>query len=288
MNSQLHVKEGRRCFGSGYARLGKKWSRGFTLVELLVVIAVIAVLASLLLPVLGKVRQSMQSAKCVSNLKQLQLAWLSYTHDNHDRLVPNKSRNMGLIQRSVAPSWVLGNAKWDRSRTNLQAGLLYAHAGAEAVYRCPSDKSLAKGAGTPASRIRSYSLSVWLGGDLIGKGMHGNTEEVPNFRSKLGAIPAPSHTFAFLDENQDSIDDGLFGAMHPIHWTEPDAPPELKTWHEMPSDRHNRGCNLSFADGHVEHWRWRWPKVFEDDFQRPANELDKADLQQLQSCLPIQ
>jgi prepilin-type processing-associated H-X9-DG protein len=29
----------------------------------------------------------------------------------------------------------------------------------------------------------------------------------------------------------------------------------------MPSDRHNRGANLSFADGHVEHWKWKVPKT---------------------------
>ena len=84
------------------------------------------------------------------------------------------------------------------------------------------------------------------------------------------------------------IDDGHFGMYDPIHWTQPDAEPELKTWLEMPSDRHNRGCNFSFVDGHVEHWRWRWPKVFEEDSQRPANDLDKADLQRLQACLPTQ
>ncbi len=260
----------------------------FTLIELLVVIAIIAILAALLLPALAKAKQSAQSMKCLSNLKQLQLAWLSYAHDNNERLVPNKTRNVGLIQRSVAPSWVLGNAKWDRAMTNIRAGLLFSYAGAEAVYHCPSDKSLTKGLDAPVLRIRSYTLSVWLGGDLAGKGMHGNTEEEPRFKARLGAIVAPSRTFAFLDEHQDSIDDGLFGAYDPIHWTEPDAPPEVKTWHEMPSDRHNRGCNLSFADGHAEHWRWRWPKVFEEDSQRPANDLDKADLQQLQACLPTQ
>ncbi len=260
----------------------------FTLIELLVVIAIIAVLAALLLPALAKAKQSAQSTKCLSNLKQLQLAWLSYAHDNNDRLVPNKSRNTGgLIQRSVAPSWVLGNAKWDRALTNIQAGLLYSYAGAEGVYHCPSDKSLTRGATTPALRIRSYSLSGWLSSDMAGKGMQFNTEDA-RFKAKLAAIPAPSRTFAFLDEHQDSIDDGLFGAYDPIHWTEPDADLELKTWLEMPSDRHDRGCNFSFADGHVEHWRWRWPKVFQQDSQRPANDLDKADLQQLQACLPIQ
>jgi len=29
----------------------------------------------------------------------------------------------------------------------------------------------------------------------------------------------------------------------------------------MPSDRHSQGANLSFVDGHVEHWKWVYPKV---------------------------
>ena len=140
--------------------------RGFTLIELLVVIAIIAVLAALLLPALAKAKQSAQSTQCLSNLQQLQLAWLSYAHDNNDRLVPNKSRNSGLIQRSVAPSWVLGNAKWDRALTNIQAGLLYSYAGAEEVFHCPTDRSFVRGVATAALRIRSYSLSGWLSSDF--------------------------------------------------------------------------------------------------------------------------
>ena len=33
------------------------------------------------------------------------------------------------------------------------------------------------------------------------------------------------------------------------------------TWWDMPSDRHNRGANLTLADGHVDHWRWATIKV---------------------------
>jgi prepilin-type processing-associated H-X9-DG protein len=31
-------------------------------------------------------------------------------------------------------------------------------------------------------------------------------------------------------------------------------------WWDMPADRHSRGANFSFADGHVEHWKWKAPK----------------------------
>jgi prepilin-type processing-associated H-X9-DG protein len=33
-------------------------------------------------------------------------------------------------------------------------------------------------------------------------------------------------------------------------------------WWDLPANRHNQGCNFLFADGHVEHWKWRVPKVF--------------------------
>jgi prepilin-type N-terminal cleavage/methylation domain-containing protein len=55
---------------------------GFTLIELLVVIAIIAILAALLLPALSRAKESAQSAKCKSNVRQLALGMLMYVEDS--------------------------------------------------------------------------------------------------------------------------------------------------------------------------------------------------------------
>jgi len=62
---------------------------GFTLIELLVVIGIIAILASLLLPALSKGKARAQTIDCIDHLRQLQLCWHMYTHDNNGLLPPN-------------------------------------------------------------------------------------------------------------------------------------------------------------------------------------------------------
>jgi prepilin-type N-terminal cleavage/methylation domain-containing protein len=60
--------------------------RGFTLIELLVVIGIIALLIALLVPVLGKARGSSHSVNCLSNLRQIMMAFNLYANDNQQRL----------------------------------------------------------------------------------------------------------------------------------------------------------------------------------------------------------
>ena len=85
-----------------------------------------------------------------------------------------------------------------------------------------------------------------------------------------------SEIFAFIDEHPDSIDDGVFAVY---------ARNARMEWKDLPADRHMRGCNLSFLDGHVQHWHWKASKIFRGYDQRPSNALDKEDLMKLKEHL---
>src|SRR5437879_516086 len=84
------------------AELDKSRTFGFTLIELLVVIAIIAVLASLLLPVIFKTKAKAEGTYCLSNTRQLVLAWVIYADEHNGRLAYNLGGN--AQSRTVAPS----------------------------------------------------------------------------------------------------------------------------------------------------------------------------------------
>ncbi len=75
--------------------------RGFTLIELLVVIAIIAILAAILFPVFARAREKARQSSCLSNAKQLALAWMQYTQDYDERAAytytNSNNSTMGLI-----------------------------------------------------------------------------------------------------------------------------------------------------------------------------------------------
>ena len=73
--------------------------KGFTLIELLVVIAIIAILAALLFPVFAQARAKAWSAGCLSNLRQLGLAFQMYTMDADGITPPAYINSGGTVAR---------------------------------------------------------------------------------------------------------------------------------------------------------------------------------------------
>jgi len=81
-----------------------KPQRGFTLVELLVVIGIIALLISILLPSLNKAREAGRSVKCMSNLRQLSQATMMFAND-HKGKMPGRGGSAILIADPTSGSY---------------------------------------------------------------------------------------------------------------------------------------------------------------------------------------
>jgi prepilin-type N-terminal cleavage/methylation domain-containing protein/prepilin-type processing-associated H-X9-DG protein len=251
---------------------------GFTLIELLVVIAIIAILASMLLPALVRAKAKGTEIACLSNLKQLQLCWNMYAHDNNDFMTTNYAQpDKSGAWASSRDSWIgWSDAIHDTNTVWIEQGVLFKYNSSVRIYQCPADYSKVEtltGKVLGIRRTRSFSMSEFL--DSSGK------LSDPRYKRKTSQVtePPPSQVFVLLDEHEKSIDDASFGVV----------PAPENVWGNFPADRHSRGLNFSFVDGHAEHWRWLTPRTSKPLVWAQPVESKEAikDLRRLQAAIPL-
>jgi len=247
------------------------WREGFTLIELLTVVATIAVLAALLFPILNKAKHKARRTTCVSNLRQLGIAWMLYADDNQGFLPESYPVNNPEV-------WVQGDMTNPNEAANaelIRRGKLFQYNQSVPIYHCPNDPGVTIN-GKQYATLRSYSMNCFMGARDPRLGHIPSTAvDYVLFYAKDSDIPSPAQKWVLVEEDERSINDGFFV-------TDPTA----RVWIDFPTtsiQRHNGTYILNFADGHSSVWRLNDERTFKlalNKTEQPGN----ADLARLASA----
>ncbi|MGA2541668.1 MAG: prepilin-type N-terminal cleavage/methylation domain-containing protein [Verrucomicrobiota bacterium] len=257
------VQQGRsRPWRADWKRGRRAASAGFTLIELLVVIAIIAILAALLLPTLANAKKHAQGIQCLSNLRQITMAWTMYAGDNRNHFVPNgdegtQPANLAAAQAGEDAQWCPGLQNESTGYLSpagaadnvgvawIKAGLLYPYVNNPTVYHCPADNSALNSFGILYPHVRSLSMNVWLSPIVPWQqGIH------CYYKDSDEGIPGPANLFVMIDENGCTVNDANF-----CEW------PGDMNWFDCPATFHDGAGGVSFADGHSIIKKWTDPTV---------------------------
>jgi prepilin-type N-terminal cleavage/methylation domain-containing protein/prepilin-type processing-associated H-X9-DG protein len=215
----------------------KEPPRGFTLVELLVVISIIAILASILFPVFAQAREKARAASCLSNQKQIAMAISMYSQDNDEVYPPAVDPGSGIWWEPVVQSYI---------KSGTVGGILACPSASTRAYAYSMNWSVS---GKTDAAINSPSDTI-LSADGV------QAPRLANAVDRLAqAGPYFLYTYPGMGEALWTITPNFnTGAGDPnatIRTDLPDA--DTDAAQGLLRFRHNDGVNASFVDGHTHY-----------------------------------